>query len=191
MEQNHFFAGIFLLTMASFAFAGCSFFISSNYPPLETAPSVDIQKYTGLWYEIASIPVSAQQGCSCTTAEYSLASDGTIRVVNRCRKGNDSDQVTGKASVVPGSNNAKLKVKFFWIFGGDYWILEVDEKYSYAIVGVPSRKYCWILSRTPVMDEQLLQRLTATLASRGFDMAKLQRTNHRCSEIDTPKITKP
>jgi apolipoprotein D and lipocalin family protein len=140
---------------------------------------VDLNKYLGKWYEIASLPVFAQKGCHCTSAEYSLREDGTLKVINRCRKDSsrgEVDQVEGKAFIVEGSNNAKLKVQFFWPFKGDYWIIELAEDYSYAVVSEPGKKYLWILSRTPVMDEKVLTGITNRLKDKGFDLSKLART---------------
>jgi apolipoprotein D and lipocalin family protein len=165
------------------ALAGCSFFGSTNYPALEVVPTVDLNRYAGSWYEIASLPVSQQKGCFCTKAEYSLMDDGVIKVVNTCRKNSPNgevDRAEGKAFVVPGSNNAKLRVQFFWPFRGDYWILELENDYSYAAVGVPSRKYCWILSRTPQMDPEILEMLVQHLKAKGFDVSRMQRTDHTC-----------
>ncbi len=106
--------------------------------------------------------------------------DGVIRVVNTCRKGDDVDQAEGKAFVVEGSGNAKLRVQFFWPFRGDYWVIDLAEDYSYAVVGTPSRKYFWILSRTPTMPEGTLQTLVARIQARGFDTTRMQRTVHDC-----------
>jgi apolipoprotein D and lipocalin family protein len=162
-----------------FVFFGCSLFGGKNYPFLQVVPKVDITKYAGKWYEIASLPVSQQKGCYCTTADYSIIDSTTIKVVNKCRKGSingEYDEAEGKAFVVEGSNNAKLRVQFFWPFRGDYWIIDLDNDYKYAVVGVPSRKYFWILSRTPDMDDELLNLLLARVKEMGFDISKAQKT---------------
>jgi apolipoprotein D and lipocalin family protein len=166
------------------ALSGCGIFGSSTYPPLDVVPSVDLNRYAGVWYEIASLPVSQQKGCSCTTAEYIPIDSETVKVVNTCRKGpeNEISRAEGKAFVVAGTNNAKLRVQFFWPFRGDYWILDLDKEYSYAVVGLPSRKYCWILSRTPKMENELLEKLTENLRSKGFDVDRMQKTIHNCTE---------
>ena len=167
-----------------FALSSC-LFGCAEYPPLEVVPRVDIARYIGTWYEIASVPVSQQEGCNCTTADYSIIDDATLRVVNRCRKGSPTgevDEASGKAFVVEGSNNAKLRVQFFWPFRGDYWILDLAHDYSYAVVGTPSRKYFWILSRQRAMDNDLLNKLLSRLQKQGFDISKVQRTDQSCSE---------
>ena len=163
----------------SLIFFGCSLFGGKDYPFLQVVPEVDINKYAGKWYEIASLPVSQQKGCYCTTAEYSIIDSTTIKVLNKCRKDSingEYDEAEGKAFVVEGSNNAKLKVQFFWPFKGDYWIIDLDDNYQYAVVGVPSRKYFWILSRTPKMDEELLSLLLGRVKEKGFDISKAQKT---------------
>jgi apolipoprotein D and lipocalin family protein len=160
---------------------GCG---SSNYAPLDVVDKVDVNRYIGKWYEIALLPNSFEKGCNCTTAEYSIIDEETIRVINSCRKDSAEGEIskaTGKAFVVEGSNNAKLRVQFFWPFRGDYWILELDkEKYEYAVVGAPDRKYLWILSRTPKMDEKIYTMLIDRCKSKGFDVNKIVKTNQNC-----------
>jgi apolipoprotein D and lipocalin family protein len=152
---------------------------------LETVPAVDLQKYLGKWYEIASFPQRFQKGCHCTTAEYELTDKGYVRVINSCRKESPTGKLTvakGKAFVVKGSNNAKLKVQFFWPFRGDYWIIDLAQDYSFAVVGAPNRNYLWILSRTTKMDEGLYQEIVNRIAQKGFDVSKLQRMDQSCPD---------
>jgi apolipoprotein D and lipocalin family protein len=153
--------------------------------PLETVPSVDLQKYVGKWYEIAAFPQRFEKGCHCTTAEYELTDKGYVRVINSCRKDSPSGKMSvakGKAFIVEGSNNAKLKVQFFWPFRGNYWIIDLAQDYSYAVVGAPDRKYLWILCRTTKMDEGLYQDIVKRIAQKGFDTSKLQRTDQSCAD---------
>lgn len=157
---------------------GCS---SSDYLPLETVKQVDVKKYLGKWYEVASIPNRFQKGCECTSAEYILIDSTTIKVINKCKKENEVDDVEGKAFIVEGTNNAKLKVQFFWPFKGDYWIIELDDNYQYAVVGTPSRKYLWILSRKPVLDDNIYQMLLQKIKDKNFDITKIQKTNQDCN----------
>jgi apolipoprotein D and lipocalin family protein len=166
--------GVLIIALA------CLICSCASYPPLAVVDNVDLNRYLGKWYEIASLPVSQQEGCSCTTAEYSLMEDGVIKVVNACKKKGTVDMAEGKAFIVPNSGNAKLKVQFFWPFRGDYWIIELDKDYQYAVVGVPNRKYFWILSRTPEMSEATLEMLVDRVMAKGFDTSKMQRTVHDC-----------
>ncbi len=168
----------YLFCFAILFLAGCS---SSNYLPLATVDSVDVNRYVGKWYEIVRLPNSFQKECDCTTAEYSIIDSTTIRVLNKCLKNGELDDAEGKAFVVEGSNNSKLRVQFFWPFRGDYWIIDLDsDNYSYAVVGTPSRKYLWILSRTKTMDDALLKSLIQKCKDKGFDVSKLIITKQEC-----------
>jgi apolipoprotein D and lipocalin family protein len=147
--------------------------------PLEVVDSVDLDRYLGRWYEIASYPMFFQRGCTATTADYSLREDGLIKVINSCRKGTldgKLKQAKGKAKVVDTETNAKLKVSFFGPFWGDYWIIDLDPDYQWAVVGGPKRKYLWILSRTPQMDEALYEEIIGRLPAKGYDPKHLNRT---------------
>jgi len=144
----------------------------NNAQELKTAQAVDVDKYIGKWYEIARMPNSFENQCECVTAEYSKCG-GYIKVVNACTKNGKPKRIEGKAFVVKNSNNAKFKVQFFWLFKGNYWILDVGIKYEYAIVGEPDRKYAWILCRTPFMDSVLYEKLVDELKSNGYSTYKL------------------
>ena len=154
--------------------------------PPETVPYVDLERYSGLWYEIASFPARFQEGCHCTTAEYTLSPDGSyVSVKNRCRRDSvtgSERSVRGKAFVVSGSGNAKLRVQFFWPFRAPYWIIGLADDYSWALVSGPSRKYLWILSRTPQMDEETYQHILEKLQQQGFDTSRLTLNNQGCGE---------
>ena len=146
------------------------------YLSLEVVPHVELEKYLGKWYEIAHLPAKFQEGCDETTATYTLSRDGSISVLNQCTKNSKMKQAKGKAKVVDNNSNAKLKVTFFWPFYGDYWILKLGDNYDYSIVGTPNRKYLWILSRTPQMDDKLYSKLIEYAKSKGFDVNKLIKT---------------
>lgn len=146
---------------------------------LPTVSKVDLSRYAGKWYEIASFPQRFQKGCHCTTAEYTPTNNGYIIVENRCNKdslhGKES-YIKGKAFIDDNISNAKLKVQFFWPFRGKYWIIDLADDYSYAVVGHPNRDYLWILCRTPHMDEQLYNQIVERIKKNGFDISRLQRT---------------
>jgi apolipoprotein D and lipocalin family protein len=162
------------------ALFGCS----GSYQPLDVVPHVDLDRYLGKWYEIASFPQSFQKGCNCTTAEYFKTDGDYIRVLNSCRKGSPQGELKtadGKAFVSDPATNAKLKVQFFWPFKGDYWIIDLADDYSYAVVGHPNRDYLWILSRKPSMDEITYKAILGRLKINGFDVTRLNKTNQSCN----------
>ena len=155
---------------------------NSNAQVLETVSYVDLNKYAGKWYEIASFPQRFQKGCYCTTAEYTWSEKGYVIVENRCNKDSvtgKQSSIKGKAFVVKNSGNAKLKVQFFWPFTGKYWIIDLADDYTYAVVSHPNKKYLWILSRTSKMDEKVYQQILSRLNEKGFDLSKLQQTIHQ------------
>jgi apolipoprotein D and lipocalin family protein len=146
---------------------------------LHTVANVDLQRYIGTWYEIASYPHRFQKGCVATRAVYTLRDDGQVAVRNECRQGaldGPLRSVEGRARIVDPASNARLKVTFFWPFWGSYWIIDLDPDYRWAVVGHPSRKYLWILSRTPILDETLFREIVARLPAQGYDPARLNRT---------------
>jgi len=153
--------------------------LSAQNKLLEVVVRVDIGRYLGTWYEIARIPTRFQKNCVAVTATYSLRPDGKIRVINRCRKktlDGPLREIEGKAWVADKKTNAKLKVQFFWPFSGDYWIIELDPDYRWAVVGHPDRTYLWILSRTPRMDQALYNDLLDRVGNKGYDIALIQPT---------------
>ncbi len=167
---------LFLVTIQ--LFRTCSV-MSQNSPSV--TDTVDLQKYAGKWYEIASYPMSFQMDCFFVTADYTLTDKGYVKVFNSCRKGSINGKVKsiqGKAFPVKGSNNAKLKVQFFWPLKADYWVIDKAADYSWAVVSGPSRKYLWILCRTPEMQKETWQGITERLRENGFDINKLKMTIH-------------
>ena len=173
-------ANIFLLTFLTGAgFAALA--LEGRQKELEVVQSVDLTRYVGRWYEIARLPNTFQKKCAdAVTANYTMSANGKIEVINRCRKASgEYTTAKGKAKIVDKKTNAKLKVTFFWPFYGDYWILDLGPNYEYAVVGDPGRKYLWILSRSPEMDEALYQQLLEKMATRGFKTEMMIRTSQK------------
>jgi apolipoprotein D and lipocalin family protein len=149
--------------------------------PLPVVPQLDLARYAGTWHEIARYPNFFERSCtSNVTATYRGNPDGTILVVNECRKVDGTvARAEGAARVVAP---AKLEVRFApaWLaflpfVWADYWVIDLAPDYSYAVVGEPSREYLWILARTPTMDESAYQRIIAKIADLGFDPKRLLR----------------
>jgi apolipoprotein D and lipocalin family protein len=160
-----------------------------NRGPLRVVPSVELTRYAGLWYEIARLPNRFEEKCAGdVTAEYALAGEGRMKVINQCRKKNGRmSRAEGVARLADKEGpNSRLEVRFapgFLSFlpfvWGDYQIIELAPDYSYALVGDPGRKYLWVLSRTSRMDEATYRKLAETAASQGFDITRLIRTKQR------------
>jgi apolipoprotein D and lipocalin family protein len=165
-------AGVLLMTIAA--------------APLPTQDWVDLARYAGRWYEIARLPNRFQEQCAGdVVATYTQRPDGRVTVLNECRR--QDGQLTSAEGVARLANEegpaSRLKVRFapaalsFLPFvWGDYWILELDRDYRHAVVGDPSRKYLWILSRSPEMDAATYESLASAAGRLGFDTARLVHT---------------
>jgi apolipoprotein D and lipocalin family protein len=168
--------GIFrLAVLAALAF---SLFACNAEPPLRVAPHVDLSRFAGKWYEIARLPRLTQTDCHGTTAFYTQNSDGSLTFVNQCNVGAQAGPVktvSMSASVPDTTVPAKLTLDIAGV-AGDYWILEVDSNYQYAVVGHPSRLYFWILSRAPTLDTTTVQGIVSRAQSDHFDMSQLEYT---------------
>jgi len=167
---------IFLLILL---FPGMSY--SQQKPSV--IPEVDLKKYSGTWYEIARLPDPFERKLKCITATYTLRDDGKITVVNKGHYISDPSRINSATGVawVPDKNSpAKLKVQFFWPFSGNYWILCLEKDYKYVLVGDPSFKYLWILSREKKMDDSVYRMLLDKAVQNGFDIKPLIKVDQDC-----------
>jgi apolipoprotein D and lipocalin family protein len=154
--------------------------------PPETAPSVDLQRYAGRWFEVARVPNRFQRDCAGDVVVfYTVRDDGRLDVDNRCRK---ADGTTARATGVARranseGSNSKLGVRFApaWLsfipaVWGDYWIVGLDPDYRYAVVGSPDREYLWLLSREPSPAQAEVEWMIEIARGEGYDVARLERT---------------
>jgi apolipoprotein D and lipocalin family protein len=151
---------------------------SSEKQELQTVSSVDLNRYVGDWYEIARTPNRYEAHCVADVkVHYELLPDGRMGVKNECRQSDGKTDIAhARASVVDTVSRAKLRMTFFWPFFADYWIIDLDKDYRYAVVGEPDRKYLWIISRTPRLDMGMYQELLKHITEHGYDISKVQKT---------------
>jgi apolipoprotein D and lipocalin family protein len=150
---------------------------------LYTVSPVNLEKYAGTWYEIARLPNRFERDLECVTATYTLKDNGKIEVINRGYKVGESQKTSKIKGVawVPDKNfPGRLKVRFFWPFSGNYYIIELDNNYRYALVGEPSRKYLWILSKDKQLDSNIYSSLLEKADQMGFDTKKVIKINQDC-----------
>lgn len=178
-------AGVLMLSilMLFFGFSGPTY-AAPVERELVAVDHVDLTRYQGRWYEIASIPQFFQRKCvKNTMADYTIMSEALVRVTNSCvTKENQTMSSEGRAKPQEASN-AKLKVTFakifdqylFW-FSGKYWVIYLEPNYQYAVIGHPTREYGWILSRTPDLAEDTLKELVHFLKVSGYDPCRFQTT---------------
>jgi apolipoprotein D and lipocalin family protein len=162
-----------------------SAFAQSKPAALNTVPSVDLKQYSGKWFEIARYPNKFQKDCvGNTTATYTLKSDSKLEVLNECLK-KDGTMNSAKAAgkIADKATKAKLKVRFapgFTSFlpfvWADYWVIDLADDYSYAVVGTPDRDYFWILSRKPEMADAAYQAILRRAEAQGFVPTRVVKT---------------
>ncbi len=166
-------------------FAMMSFLACKPAQQLSTVKDVDLNRYTGLWYEIARLPNSFEKGLECTTATYTFKKNGKIEVLNKgylIKEAGKSKTARGTAWVPNVEFPGRLKVTFFWPFAGDYYMISLDEAYKYVLVGDPSRKYLWVLSRDKDLDNTVYAELLNIARTNGFDTDNIIKVNQDCHQ---------
>ncbi len=141
-----------------------------------------LERYLGRWYEIARMDHSFERGLTRVTADYSLRSDGGVKVLNRGYSPAEKawKEAEGKAYFVTTADQGYLKVSFFGPFYGSYVVFELDrDNYQYALVCGPNKSYLWMLARSPEVPDALTKALTEKAAALGFDTSRLIFVDHR------------
>ncbi|MDS7598373.1 lipocalin family protein [Agrobacterium tumefaciens] len=173
---------ISIITILGAVLAACSPVGPSGNPSVpQPVKPVEIDRYVGHWFELARYENQFERDCEAVTADYSLRKDGMVHVLNTCREGainGKRKESKGRAKIVTDSGNAKLKVSFFGPFYGDYWILDRAADYSWSIVGEPSGRYLWILTRTPKPTKTTRSMLVEKAKALGYDVDMLRWTQH-------------
>lgn len=162
--------------------------------PLPTVQSVDLERYSGRWYEISRLPMWFERHClDNITANYTVRQDARIDVVNSCRTDNGQISARGIAEMPDLKQPGRLRVRFApdwlaWLpaVWGDYWIIDLDPDYRWVMVGAPSRGYLWILSRTPQLDPAIVVRLKQAAATLDFDVAPMIDVTNR-TDANAPR----
>ena len=143
---------------------------------LKVVSNLDLHKFQGVWYEIAHNPWFPEDNCFAMIAHYKLIEDNKIEVTNICRKhGFDGEisKITGNAWLVEPMITSKWEVQFIWPFILDYWVIDLEENYNYAVIGEPDKENFWILSRKPIMEKGLLTKIIEKTKMKGYDLSNL------------------
>jgi apolipoprotein D and lipocalin family protein len=188
VHRSNFGSVRFALTVFCLMLGGCATMGSTDELP--TVASVDLSRYAGTWYEIARLPMWFQRHCVDSKAIYFTRPDGRVAVYDECvTDTGEIEQAKGVATVVDGKTHARLMVVFDNWFArlvgpsreGNYWILDLDPEYRTAVVGTPDRRFLWILSRTPQLDETTYERLAKRAQQLGYPVTDLIRAKHSVS----------
>ena len=159
---------------ALFVLAGCQ----GSAPPMATVPHVDLERFMGDWYVIASIPTFIEKGAHNAIESYRLDSDGTVATTFTFRAGSFDGEVkryTPRGFVLDRESNARWGMQFIWPIKADYRIVYLDEGYRQTVVAREQRDYVWIMARTPEMPETDYQRLLKLVGEQGYDVNEVRR----------------
>ena len=162
-----------LTALLAAAVSGCS----QSTADIPAVTNFVPERYMGEWFEIARLPHRFERNLDYVRAEYALAPDGTIEIVNRGVRDGEERSITGKAKLKDASKSplkGELRVSFFWPFYSDYRIIELDPEYRHAVVTGSDRDYLWILSRTPTLPREKLAALLERLEKLDFDVSRLE-----------------
>jgi apolipoprotein D and lipocalin family protein len=177
---------LLLAGLLTFGLPACA--AESVHAPLKTVENLDLERYQGRWYEIARLPNRFQDDCAGDVrVNYTLRSDGRVDVLNQCAK-SDGDLMSAEGvarQVQEDGPNSELEVRFApaWLsflpmVWGDYYVIDLADDYSWAVVGHPERTYFWILSRSPRLDETIVNKILDRAKAQGYTFDDLIRTRH-------------
>ncbi len=165
-----------LLTLVMFTLS-----LSLSATNLPTANYVEIERYTGKWYTITTLPQFFSLNCAGQTAEYEIVGPGKISVLNTCiKRSGKTRTIEGQAVVTNTFTNAELEVTFNSFFTrlfkvkGEYIIIKLDRDYEHVMVGTSNRKSLWIMSRSSQMPKKVLNEYVALAKELGFNTSKLK-----------------
>ena len=150
--------------------------IAEENKNLKVVSNLDLHKFQGVWYEIAHNPWFPEKNCFAMIAHYKLIEDSKIEVTNICRKhgfNGEISKIVGKAWLVDQTITSKWEVQFIWPFSLDYWVIDLEENFNYAVIGEPDKENFWILSRKPIMEKGLLAKIIAQSKMKGYDLSNL------------------
>lgn len=154
----------------------------SSHPPVKTADYVDLQRFMGEWYVIASIPTFIEKEAYNPIETYRQNPDGTIATTFRFNKGGFDGEITEyhpTGFVEDTQSNAIWKMQFVWPFKADYRIMHVSEDYSATIIGRNKRDYVWLMARSPEISDEEYARMMQLIQQQGYDLSKVQKEPHR------------
>ena len=150
--------------------------IAEENKNLKVVSNLDLHNFQGVWYEIAHNPWFPENNCFAMVAHYKIIEDNKIEITNICREyGFDGEisKVKGKAWLVDQAIKSKWEVQFIWPFTLDYWVIDLEKNYNYAVIGEPDKENFWILSRKPIMEKDLLAKIITRSKMKGYDLSNL------------------
>jgi apolipoprotein D and lipocalin family protein len=156
------------------ALAACQ---GGRHPPMSTVARVELERFMGDWYVIASIPTRIERGAHNAVENYALAADGTIATTFTFRADAFDGPLktyTPRGFVLDRQTNARWGMRFVWPIKADYRIIYLDPDYTHTVIGRQKRDYVWIMARTPQIPEADYRRLLQVVAGFGYDPGEVR-----------------
>jgi apolipoprotein D and lipocalin family protein len=167
------------IVLACLLIAGCQ-----TMKPIHTVESVDLERFMGDWYVIASIPTAIEKDAYNAVESYRLDGDGTVATTFKFNKGGFDGALktyTPRGYIQDTASNAVWGMQFIWPFKAEYRIIYLTDDYSQTVIGRSKRDYVWIMAREPSVPDEDYDRILAFLTEQGYKLDKLQKIPHRQS----------
>jgi len=145
---------------------------------IKTVDYVDLEKYMGDWYVIANIPTFIEKNATNSIESYKLAENGIIETTFTFYKNTPKGEKKiyhPKGFVYNHQTNAEWRMQFLWPFKLPFLIIDLDQDYSYTVIGYPSRKYVWIMARNPIINEDQYKKILDNLTDIGYDISMIKK----------------
>ena len=162
---------------------------ASSLPPIKPVEHVDLPRFMGAWYVIASIPTPFEKKAYNAVETYTMQPDGNIYTAFRFNNGSfDSPVKTihSTAFVKAGSGNAVWGVQIFWPVKAQYIVAYLKDDYSQTIVARDARDYTWIMARTPSISQADYDALVNVVRQLGYSIKDLRKVPYQCVDAGTP-----
>ena len=157
-------------------FCGCFINESKDMEPLKTVSKVEIERFMGDWYVIANIPTFLEKNATNAIESYRLDDKGNIDATFSFYQNNPNGKkkvYNPKGFIYNSTTNAEWRMQFLWPFKMPFLIIDLDDKYSYTVIGIPSRNYVWIMARKPELPEKTYQSILKNLEVVGYDISRI------------------
>jgi apolipoprotein D and lipocalin family protein len=148
-----------------------------NESIMKTVEYVDIERFMGDWYVIANIPTFIEKEATNAIESYRLDDDGNVATTFTFFKKSSPEkkvEYTPKGFIVNKKSNAEWAMQFLWPFKSKFLIINLDKNYQITVIGHPSKKYVWIMSRNPAIEDEKYESILGYLSSIGYDISKIK-----------------
>ena len=174
------------------SFSGCQFFYSNaeepKQMPLETVDFVDIERFMGEWYVIANIPTFIEKRATNAIESYRLNDKREIETTFTFYEDSPNGkkkEYNPKGFIYNNKTNAEWRMQFLWPFKMPFLIIDLDENYTYTVIGYPNRNYVWIMAREPFLDQNLYDLIIKNLDSVGYDINQIKKVTQDWQNFDS------